>query len=173
MDIKKSLNKIIEEYQKIEIEILNNDGVLSDELEDMLKLNELELGDKLDGYKKFIIYLKNQVDYLKNMESHYNKKRKVLENSIDRYKKAMISAMELVGKNKIKTIDFNYSIGITEKWEIDLENIDRNQIDDLISRKLGENLFKPHINKIKLEYKNKDMMPDWIVVSKNKHIKSI
>ena len=52
MSIKKSLHKIIEEYQKIEIEILNNEGVLSKELEDLLKLNELELGDKLDGYQK-------------------------------------------------------------------------------------------------------------------------
>lgn len=173
MSIKKSLHKIIEEYQKIEIEILNNEGVLSKELEDSLKLNELELGDKLDGYQKFIIYLKSQVDYLKTMESHYSKKRKILENSIGRYKKEMISAMELVDKDKIKTINYNYSIGMTEKWEVDIENINKNQVDDLISKKLGENSFKPYINKIKLEYKNEDSLPDWIVVSKNKHIKSM
>ena len=49
----------------------------------------------------------------------------------------MISAMELVDKDKIKTINYNYSIGKSEKWEVDLENISNNQVDDLISKKLS------------------------------------
>ena len=37
---KKSLNDILEEYQKIENELINNDGEMSDELEKKLNIHE-------------------------------------------------------------------------------------------------------------------------------------
>ena len=173
MKNKKSLNRIIEDYQRIEIEIMNNEGLLDSDLERMLEINELELESKLDGHEKFIRYLKSQVEYLKNMEHHYYKKRKTLENSIDKSRESMFKAMETFNKKKIKTLEFSYSLNETEKWDIDIEKINNEQIDDLISKELGEKAFKPYINKIKLEYKGKDIIPDWIIVSKNKHIKSV
>ena len=41
---------IIEDYQKIEMQLLNSDGELTEDIENMLNINDSELGDKLNGY---------------------------------------------------------------------------------------------------------------------------
>ena len=68
---KKSLNDILEDYQKIENELISNDGEVSESLEEKLNLHEKELGEKLDGYEHFVRYLKSKIEYLKNMEGHF------------------------------------------------------------------------------------------------------
>ena len=80
MKDKKSLNQILEDYQKIENILITNDGVIDESLEKLLSINESELENKLDGYEHFVRYLKSKIDYLKSMEDHYNKRRKTLEN---------------------------------------------------------------------------------------------
>ena len=62
---KKSLNDILEEYQKIENELINSNGEISSDLEQKLDLHELELGEKLNGYEHFVRYLKSKIEYLK------------------------------------------------------------------------------------------------------------
>ena len=78
----KSLNTILESYQSLEMQIVENDGVVDNDIEQLLDINESDLKDKLDGYQGFIKYLEGQVNYLKVMESHYIKRRKVLEKSM-------------------------------------------------------------------------------------------
>ena len=56
MPIKKTLNEILEDYQSIELKLLENEGVLDENIEELLNINELELKDKLDGYENFIKY---------------------------------------------------------------------------------------------------------------------
>ena len=46
MNDKKTLNDILEDYQKIENELINNDGVISEELESILNVHQAELGEK-------------------------------------------------------------------------------------------------------------------------------
>ena len=83
-DNKKSLNDILNDYQILENELISSNGEIDDDLENKLNLHEKELGDKLDGYEHFVRYLKGKIEYLKSMEIHYAKRRKVLENSIKR-----------------------------------------------------------------------------------------
>ena len=64
MNDKKTLNDILEDYQKIENELINNDGTISEELESLLDVHQAELGQKLDGYEHFVRYLKTKIDYL-------------------------------------------------------------------------------------------------------------
>ena len=40
MNDKKTLNDILEDYQKIENELINNDGVMSEELESILNIHQ-------------------------------------------------------------------------------------------------------------------------------------
>ena len=173
MKDKKTLNMIIEGYQKIEMQLLNSDGELTEDIENMLNINDSELGDKLNGYEKFIRYLKSQVSYLNEMEKHYSKKRKIIENSISRYKQSMAFAMDVVGKSKIKTEDFNFSLNESQKWSVDLEEIDEKLLDNLIDKGLVNKTFKANISEIKSEYKNEKTLPEWIDIKKNKFVKSI
>ena len=78
---KKTLNDILSNYQEIENSLIDNDGELSDDIEEKLRINNLDLSEKLNGYEKFVRYLKHQTEYLKTMEDHYAKRRKTIENT--------------------------------------------------------------------------------------------
>ena len=170
---KKSLNDILEEYQKIENELINNNGEVSDELEKKLDIHKLELGDKLNGYEHFVRYLKSKIEYLKNMEEHYANRRKILENSIKRCKKSMVSSLLVMGKDKIKTDDFNFALGKSERWSINLELLDENHKEELLNEDLAESIFKAKLNNIKEKYINisSSDLPDWIEIEHSDYIK--
>ena len=78
----KTLQNILNKYQEIEMKLIEANGEVDDKLSELLVLNEMELSGKLDGYEKFVRYLKGQIAYLKEMEDLYVKRRKILENSV-------------------------------------------------------------------------------------------
>ena len=90
---KRSLHDIINEYQNLETKIIDNNGEISDDLEQLLNDNNEDLKNKLDNYEKFIRYLNNQADYLKNMEAHYMKRRIIIEKSIVKLKGNLLNAV--------------------------------------------------------------------------------
>ena len=161
----KSLQDIIANYQDIEMKLIESEGEVSQELEKLLSINESELGDKLDGYEKFTRYLKGQVDYLKKMEEMYVKRRKILDNSIKRCKESMTAALTVTGNSNIKTKEFNFSVGKSQKWEIDTLLINDNDKMKLIKDGLAENVFKIHLNELKTQCKNNENIPDWININ--------
>ena len=107
---KRSLHNIINDYQNLESKIIENNGEISDDLEQLLTDNNEDLKSKLDNYEKFIRYLNNQAEYLKNMELHYMKRRKVIEKSIIRLKANVLNAIKITGESSVKTSEFNFSI---------------------------------------------------------------
>ena len=167
---KHTLNDIIRKFQDLENLIIESDGEITDDLESILHQNNEDLSKKLDGYEKFARYLKGQVEYLKTAEEQYSKRRKVLDNSITRIKERMLNAMLIVGKDKIKTTEYNFSVGNSEKWNLDLEKLNEKQRNELLLSGLAENVFKAKISEIKNQYKDLDL-PDWIIVDKNKHLR--
>ncbi len=171
MNEKKTLNDILEDYQKIENELINNDGVMSEELEEILDIHQAELGQKLDGYENFVRYLKSKIDYLKGMEEHYSKRRKTLENSILRCKSSMVNALIMTDNKKIKTDNFNFSLGKSKKWCINSDLLDEEGKDDLIDKGLAENIFKIKLANLKSEFSEKEELPDWIKVEESDFIK--
>tara|TARA_A100001011_G_scaffold141359_1_gene149446 strand:- start:593 stop:1123 length:531 start_codon:yes stop_codon:yes gene_type:complete len=172
-DNKKSLNDILNDYQILENELISSNGEIDDDLENKLNLHEKELGDKLDGYEHFVRYLKGKIEYLKSMETHYAKRRKVLENSIKRCKNSMTSSLVVTGKNKIQTSDFNFSLGKSQKWSVNTEILSDDEKDSLIEKELAENSFKIKLSDIKTEYSNMDLddLPEWIDVEQSEFIK--
>ena len=94
----------------------------------------------------------------------------MLENSIKKLKDRMINAMLITGKEKIKTIEFNFSIGESEKWELDFEVLNEKDKDKLIQDGLAEKIFKANISEIKNQYKNTDL-PNWLKIEKNKFLR--
>jgi len=165
-----SLNDILSNYQSLELELIENGGELTEDLEKKICINSDELSDKMDGYEKFIRYLKNQSEYLQKMEQHYNKRRRVIENSIKRCKNSMINALKLTGKEKLKTNEFNFSINVSKRWKINESNLDDKLKLLLVSKGLAEQSFKPMLTEIKNEYKNKDL-PEWIEIIENDYIR--
>ena len=170
MDNQKTLSEIIKKFQELELKLIDSDGEISEEIEKLMFDNEVNLSKKLDGYEKFSRYLKGQVDYLKSIEEQYNRRRKVLDNSIKKIKDRMLNAMLITGKEKIKSTEFNYSIGNSEKWGINQENMTENIKQNMIDMGLAENVFKANISEIKNKYKNNDI-PDWLLIEKNKYIR--
>jgi len=169
----KSLNAILESYQSIEIKIVENDGVIDKDIEQLLEINESDLKDKLDGYQGFIKYLEGQVNYLKIMEAHYLKRRKVLEKSIQRCKDSMVGAFSVADKKKIKTSNYNFSLCQSESWTVNLDSIDNDSKNELIDKGLAESILKLSMNAIKIEYKTtpESDRPKWIDIKKNPYIR--
>jgi len=172
-DNNKSLNDILNEYQLLENELISTNGEINEDLESKLNLHEKELGEKLDGYEHFVRYLKGKVEYLKSMENHYSKRRKVLENSIKRCKNSMTSSLVITGKNKIQTSDFNFSLGKSQKWSINIEIMNENDKVELIDKNLAENTFQVKLSDIKTEFSNIDSedIPEWINIEETDFIK--
>ena len=170
---KKSLNDILEDYQKLENELINNDGELSEELEKKLNLHEKELGDKLDGYEHFVRYLKSKVEYLKNMENHFSTRRKVLDNSIKRCKKSMANSLLMTGKSKLQTHDFNFSLGKSKKWSVNIDLLDESDKIDLVENGLAENIFQIKLSDLKTQYVDleDEKIPEWITIEATDFIK--
>jgi len=171
MNDKKTLNDILEDYQKIENELINNDGVISEELESILNVHQAELGEKLDGYEHFVRYLKTKIDYLKTMEEHYSKRRKTLENSITRCKDSMVNALLMTGNKKVKTDDFNFSLGKSKKWCINTDVLDEEIKNNLINKGLAEYMFKIKLANLKNEFSESEDIPDWIKIEESDFIK--
>ena len=169
----KTLNDILDDYQNIEMKIIENDGEIDTLIEDSLEINKSELEDKLDGYEGFIKYLEGQTSYLKEMEAHYLKRRRVLEKSIKRCKDSMVRALSLTDLNKIKTPNYNFSLCESESWSASLDGIDRDERARLIKDGFAENIFKLSMNSLKTHYKSspeKDV-PEWIEVTKKPYIR--
>ncbi len=169
----KTLNEILDDYQNIEMKIIENDGEVDNFIEDSLEINKSELEDKLDGYEGFIKYLEGQISYLKEMEAHYLKRRRVLEKSIKRCKGSMVRALSLTDLNKIKTPNYNFSLCESESWDADMEYISEDEKNRLIKDGFAENIFKLSMSSIKSHYKSSSdaELPEWIKVSKNSYIR--
>ena len=171
---KKTLNDILDDYHLIESKIIENNGELDQNLEELLHLNACELGDKLDGYENFIKYLDGQIDYLKNMESHYSKRKKVLENTKSRCKDSMVRAFSSTSLSKIKTANYNFSFCESESWSVDVDSIEDDVKEKLIKDGLAQNIFKVSLSELKAKYKDlkKDEKPKWVSVDKKNYIRS-
>ena len=83
-----------------------DEQVLIDTLEGVQ--GEYEL--KLEAYCKVIKNLEADMEALKNEAKRLTDKRKVLENNVDRLKKAMFDSMKLTGTEKVKGALFTVAI---------------------------------------------------------------
>ena len=169
----KTLNRILEDYQSIEIKIIDNEGEVNEDIEQLLNINETEIKDKLDGYEGFVKYLQGQIEYLKNMESHYNKRRKILEKSVNQCKDSMVRAFSITGSTKIKTKNYNFSLCESESWEIDYDSLGQDVKDSLLSKGLAKNIFKLSMNDLKAAYKTMSdkEKPEWLMIDRKSYIR--
>ena len=169
----KTLNQILDDYHNIEVKIIENEGEVDASIEDMLNINKAELEGKLDGYEGFIKYLDGQISYLKNMEAHYLKRRKILEKTVTNCKQSMIRALSLTESTKVKTPNYNFSLCESESWSANLDNIDKSQRMQLIEEGFAENVFKLSMSSLKSHYKSSpdEDVPKWVEIAKKPYIR--
>lgn len=90
---------------------LMEEGTLEEEtLLDAFKNQEEEISIKLEGYCKFLKNLESDIAGLKAEEDRLKARRKAMENTRDRMKVVMQTAMETAGEKKIKGQIFTISI---------------------------------------------------------------
>ena len=88
-----------------------DDGVLEDDaLMGAFDVAREDLADKLEGYCKFLKNLESDIAGLKAEEKRLAERRKVLENTKDRAKGAMLRAMKTAGEKKLPAGSFTVSV---------------------------------------------------------------
>lgn len=95
----------------IRLRDLLTEGEIDEEIiRDAIVNNNEEIALKLENYAKFIKNTESDIAGLKAEELRLKDKRKALENTIDRMKKAMQDALILSGNNKVKSPLFTFSM---------------------------------------------------------------
>lgn len=166
----KTLNEIIVNYQGLESQIIENEGVLDDLLEARLTENSEELAAKMDGYAGFIAYLKGQVEYLKSEAEAYTSRAKTLTNSIEGMRERMLYAMQATGNDKLKTEKHSYSLRSTESWKINDDLFDNADLDKLVSEGMAERTYKVDMKALKDALKNAEELPEYVDVLKKQSL---
>ena len=88
-----------------------------------------------------------------------------------RCRESMINALVMTDKNKIKTDDFNFSLGKSKKWCINPDSLNDKTKNDLIKDGLAENIFKIKLVNIKNKFSESKEIPDWIKIEESDFIK--
>ena len=125
---------------------LMDDGILEDsDLEEIFDNTEEELSIKLEGYCKFLKNLEAEVSGLKAEEKRLAERRKAYENTIERSKKAMETALRVSGNRKMKCGSFTvYVQANPESVVLDVTDI----------KEVPEEFYKiqePEVNKTKIK----------------------
>lgn len=101
-----SLADLIKIYQEIEEDLIESGGLA--EHGDRLAEVECRIEKKLDACKGLIDYWKGQVNYLDEKEKSYKARKSGIKGGIEWLRGSMRAALQLTGKEKIKTADGCY-----------------------------------------------------------------
>ena len=99
---------ISRELEDIFLQLEENGGELTPELEERLAISEENLRDKLDGYRRVHYKLMSDAKTCKEEETRITKLRKIKENQAERLKDTMLTAVQqfgALGKSGNRTIN--------------------------------------------------------------------
>lgn len=104
--------------------LMEEDGLDDEMLLGAFDCAKEDLAEKLEGYCKFIKNLESDIAGLKAEEERLYKRRKTMENTIDRCKEAMKFALNTVGEKKIPCGTFTVSVqNSTPSVVLDADNV--------------------------------------------------
>ena len=92
----------------LQVQRMIEDGI--EGLDDTLESIELTTADKLEGYAMVIKNIQSDIDGIKAEEKRLADRRKSMENSIERMKRAMHETLLTVKDNRLKTDKFTFSL---------------------------------------------------------------
>lgn len=159
---KRTLNDILADFHALDDLLVETDGEITPEMEEMMYWLQGQLEDKLDGYQSFIEYLNGQMDYLKQAEEELARRRRIIDNSVKRLKTRMIDAMNMVGVEKIKTPRHSYSLRMTESIDIDGQGVPDNLFKSLEERGMARTELLRRFDKMAIKKHYNGNYPKWV-----------
>ncbi|UZJ39981.1 siphovirus Gp157 family protein [Prosthecochloris sp. SCSIO W1102] len=159
-----TLHSLITQMQEIEEQIIEAGGELTPEIEALISGTEEKIEDKLDSYAAMIDYLKGQAEYLEKQEKLFAGRKRTVRNSIDSMKDRMLGAMQVIGKDKIKTQSHSYSYRDYVSYGVN-ESATDGERRALVEFGLGTFEFRANKTAIKEKYKDTEEIPDYITVN--------
>ena len=99
----KNLFGIQADYMMLMEHIMENEGEMTEELQDALAINEKDLQKKSDGYVAVINKLDAETAFIDSEVKRLQAQKKVRENAKERLKNALSDAMHTYGLEEIKT----------------------------------------------------------------------
>jgi hypothetical protein len=91
------------EYKQLVSELIENGGELTPELELSLQINKDQLQSKSENYAYIIKQIDTECDIIDNEIKRLQQAKKVRENTVERLKTTLTTAMHLFEVNEIKT----------------------------------------------------------------------
>ena len=104
----KTLWEIDLELQEAIKELIDNEGELTDELNEVLNINQSEFQEKATNYVYLIKGLENEVDLRKAEIKRLQAKNEAISKTLDTLKSNLLKAVKLRG-GKVQVADFNLS----------------------------------------------------------------
>lgn len=121
--MKLSLYVIQQEYISLAEQIIDNDGLLSEEMEAALQINKDQLENKSQCYGFIVRQLEGECDMIDNEIKRLEAMKKSRGKTVDRLKESVSKAMQLYEIDKIETPTIKISFRKSESIEIEEESL--------------------------------------------------
>lgn len=121
--MKLSLYVIQQEYISLAESIIDNDGLLSEEMEAALQINKDQLESKSQCYGFIVRQLEGECDMIDNEIKRLEAMKKSRGKTVDRLKESVSKAMQLYEIDKIETPTLKISFRKSESIEIEEESL--------------------------------------------------
>jgi predicted nuclease with TOPRIM domain len=162
----KSLWEIDAELQKATQELIENGGELTDELNEILTVNNNEFEEKAENYLWLIKNLENETDLRTTEINRLRAKNEAIMNTIDTLKSKLIPALLKRGKTKIS--DFNLSVTKSKSvGTCDVNLIPKRYLRISLKTKIGFNFYEAMINELGLKRDEFLIEPDKATLRKD------
>lgn len=127
-------------------EIEENEGEITDEVAEKLKITSDQLADKAEAYCKLIRNTESDIAGIKGEIERLRKRQKSAENLIERLKASLVNAMEVSDQPKLKAGSFSLSVRRTESVNVtDIEALPSKYKREVVEVKADKNLIKEAI----------------------------
>lgn len=121
--MKLRLYNIQQEYISLAESIIDNDGLLSEEMEAALQINKDQLENKSQCYGFIVRQLEGECDMIDNEIKRLEAMKKSRGKTVDRLKESVSKAMLLYEIDKIETPTLKISFRKSESIEIEEESL--------------------------------------------------
>lgn len=121
--MKLRLYNIQQEYISLAEQIIDNDGLLSEEMEAALQINKDQLENKSQCYGFIVRQLEGECDMIDNEIKRLEAMKKSRGKTVDRLKESVSKAMLLYEIDKIETPTLKISFRKSESIEIEEESL--------------------------------------------------
>ena len=121
--MKTTIYEIEQNYLQIVNQLIDNEGEITDELNEALTITQNELQNKAVNYSFVIKQIESDIEQIENEVKRLNAMKKVQQNVIDRLKSTLTTAMNIFEVDEIKTPLIKINFRKSESVEVEDVNV--------------------------------------------------